>query len=100
VIRARLVAATVDLSNPMSQMTRTRPISFLASAAVVALGPVLATGCGGGRAATAARPKTSSGASAAVGVAKSGLGSIPVDSTGAGNQISARPVTAGGSYGY
>jgi hypothetical protein len=81
-------------------MTRSRPISFLATGAVIPLGPVLATGCGGGgSAATAARPKTSNRASAAVGVAKSGLGSILVDSTGAGHQISARPVTAGGGYG-
>src|SRR5437763_8396140 len=63
-------------------MTRSRPISFLASAAVIALVAVLATGCGGGSVATAARPKTSSGASATVSVANGSLGSILVDSTG------------------
>jgi predicted lipoprotein with Yx(FWY)xxD motif len=63
-------------------MTRSRPISFLASAAVIALVAVVVTGCGGGSAATAARPKTSSGAWATVGVANSSLGSILVDSTG------------------
>lgn len=62
-------------------MTGSRPISFLASAAVISLVAVIVTGCGSG-AATAATPKTSSGASATVGVAKSGLRSIRVESTG------------------
>jgi predicted lipoprotein with Yx(FWY)xxD motif len=65
-------------------MTRSRPITFLASAAVVPLVALAVAACGGGGgAATAASPpKTSSGASATVGVASSSLGSILVDSTG------------------
>src|SRR3979411_1466240 len=62
-------------------MTRSRPITFLATAAVIPLIALAVAACGGG-AATAATPKTSSGASATVGVANSGLGSILVDSTG------------------
>jgi len=64
-------------------MTRSKPITFLASAAVIPIAALAIAACGGGRnAATAATPKTSSGASATVGVANSGLGSILVDSTG------------------
>jgi len=63
-------------------MTRTRPTTFLASAALIPLVALAVAACGGGGAATAATPKTSSGAPATVGVAKSGLGSILVDSTG------------------
>ena len=63
-------------------MTRSRPISFLASVAVIPLVALAVAACGGGGAATAATPKTSSGASATVGVANSGLGSILFDSTG------------------
>ena len=64
-------------------MTRSKPITFLASAAVIPIAAVAIAACGGGgNAATAATPKTSSGASATVGVANSGLGSILVDSTG------------------
>lgn len=64
-------------------MTRNRPITFLASAAVIPIAALAVAACGGGgNAATAATPKTSSGASATVGVANSGLGSILVDSTG------------------
>ena len=64
-------------------MTRNRPITFLASAAVIPIAALAIAACGGGgNAATAATPKTSSGASATVGVANSGLGSILVDSTG------------------
>jgi predicted lipoprotein with Yx(FWY)xxD motif len=63
-------------------MTRSRPINFLASAAVIPLVAVAVAACGGGGAATAAPPKTSTGASATVGVANSSLGSILVDSTG------------------
>ena len=64
-------------------MTRNRPITFLASAAVIPIAALTIAACGGGgNAATAATPKTSSGASATVGVANSGLGSILVDSTG------------------
>ena len=64
-------------------MTRSKPITFLASAAVIPIAALAIAACGGGgNAATAATPKTSSGASATVGVANSGLGSILVDSTG------------------
>ncbi len=63
-------------------MTRSRPVTFLASAAVIPLVALTVAACGGGGAATAATPKTSTGASATVGVANSSLGSILVDSTG------------------
>jgi len=64
-------------------VTRSKPITFLASAAVIPIAALAIAACGGGgNAATAATPKTSSGASATVGVANSGLGSILVDSTG------------------
>jgi predicted lipoprotein with Yx(FWY)xxD motif len=63
-------------------MTRSRPISFLASAAVIPLVALAVAACGGGGAATASPPKTSTGASATLGVASSSLGSILVNSTG------------------
>jgi predicted lipoprotein with Yx(FWY)xxD motif len=63
-------------------MTRSRPITFLASAAVIPLVALTVAACGGGGAATASPPKTSTGAAATVGVANSSLGSILVDSTG------------------
>ena len=64
-------------------MTRSRPIIFLAGAAVIPLVALSVAACGsGGSAATAATPKTSSGASATVDVSKSRLGSILVNSTG------------------
>jgi predicted lipoprotein with Yx(FWY)xxD motif len=63
-------------------MTRHRLIAFLASAAVIPLVALSVAACGGGGAATAATPKTSSGASATVGVASTSLGSILVNSTG------------------
>lgn len=64
-------------------MTRRTPITFLASAAVIPLVALTVAACGGGGAATAATtPKTSSGASATVGVASSSLGSILVNSNG------------------
>jgi predicted lipoprotein with Yx(FWY)xxD motif len=63
-------------------MTRRRPITFLAGAAVIPLVALAVAACGGGGAATASPPKTSSGTSATVGAAKSSLGSILVDSTG------------------
>jgi predicted lipoprotein with Yx(FWY)xxD motif len=62
-------------------MTRSRPITFLASAAVIPLAAMAVAACGGGGA-TASPPKTSTGASATVGVANSSLGSILVGSTG------------------
>ncbi len=63
-------------------MTRSRPITFLAGAAVVPLAALAVAACGGGGAATASPPKTSNGAPATVGVASTSLGSILVDSTG------------------
>jgi predicted lipoprotein with Yx(FWY)xxD motif len=63
-------------------MARTRPITFLASAAVIPLVALAVAACGGGGAATASPPKTSTGASATLGVASSSLGSILVNSTG------------------
>jgi predicted lipoprotein with Yx(FWY)xxD motif len=64
-------------------MTRSRPITFLASAAVIPLVTLSVAACGaGGSAATAATSKTPSGASATVGVSKSSLGSILVNSNG------------------
>jgi predicted lipoprotein with Yx(FWY)xxD motif len=62
-------------------MTRTRPITSLASAALIALVALTVAACGGG-AATAAPPKTSTGAAATVGVSNSSLGSILVNSSG------------------
>jgi len=63
-------------------MRRSRPIAFLASAAVIPLTALAVAACGGGGAATASPPKTSTGASATVGVANSSLGSILVNSAG------------------
>ena len=64
-------------------MTRSRPITFLAGAAVIPIAALAVAACGGGGgAATAATPKTSTGASATVGVANTSLGSTLVDSAG------------------
>jgi predicted lipoprotein with Yx(FWY)xxD motif len=64
-------------------MTPSRPITFLASAAVIPLVALAVAACGGGGAATAATtPTTSSGAPATVGVTNSSLGSILVNSQG------------------
>jgi predicted lipoprotein with Yx(FWY)xxD motif len=63
-------------------MTRRRPINFLAGVAVIPLVALAVAACGGGGAATASHPKTSSDASATVGVSKSSLGSILVNSMG------------------
>jgi predicted lipoprotein with Yx(FWY)xxD motif len=64
-------------------MTRSRPITILATAVVIPLTALAVAACGGGGgAATAATPKTSNGASATVGVANSGLGQILVNSGG------------------
>ncbi len=63
-------------------MVRSRPITFLASAAVIPLVVLAVAACGGGGAATAATPTTSSGAPATVGVGNSSLGSILVNSSG------------------
>ena len=63
-------------------MTRSRPFTFLAGAAVIPLVALALAACGGGGAATAAAPKTSSGTAATLGVANSSLGSMLVDSAG------------------
>jgi predicted lipoprotein with Yx(FWY)xxD motif len=63
-------------------VTRSDPFTFLTSAAVIPLVALAIAACGGSGAATARSPKTSSGASATVGVANSSLGTILVDSTG------------------
>lgn len=70
-------------------MTRSRPASFLASAALIPLSALAVSACGGADATpprpastSTPSPKTSSAASATVDVANSGLGSILVDSQG------------------
>jgi len=66
-------------------MTRTRPITFLAAAAVISLTALTLASCGGGgNDATASEtpPKAANGRPATVGVANSGLGKILVDSQG------------------
>jgi predicted lipoprotein with Yx(FWY)xxD motif len=63
-------------------MTLSRPLTFLASAAVIPLTALAVAACGGSGATNAVTPKTSSGASATVGVANSSLGSILVNSSG------------------
>jgi predicted lipoprotein with Yx(FWY)xxD motif len=69
-------------------MPRSRPITFLASAAVIPLTALAVAACGGGGAATAAAPPAGSKTTttptktATVRVAKSRLGRILVDSTG------------------
>ena len=63
-------------------MPRRRPITFLASVAVIPMAALTGAACGGGAAAAASPPKTSTGAAATVGVANTSLGSILVDSTG------------------
>ena len=76
-------------------MTRSRPITFLATAAVIPLAALTVAACGGGGAATAAPAPASSSTTttthtstpaptkaAAVRVAKSALGSILVNSNG------------------
>ena len=66
-------------------MTRSRSITFLATAAVIPLTALALASCGGGsNDATAATtpPKTANGRSATVGLANSGLGKILVDSQG------------------
>ena len=66
-------------------MTRTRSITFLATAAVIALTALALAGCGGGSndaSASKAPPKTANGRPATVGIANSGLGKILVNSQG------------------
>jgi predicted lipoprotein with Yx(FWY)xxD motif len=66
-----------------SPRTTSRSITFLAGAVAIPLVALTITACGGGGyAATAATPKTSSGAPARVAVSKSRLGSILVASNG------------------
>ena len=78
-IRSPPGAATVDAPQPKERhdTQQTHHLPRQRSGDTVAA----VAACGGG-AATAAAPKTSSGASATVGVAKSSLGSILVNSTG------------------
>jgi predicted lipoprotein with Yx(FWY)xxD motif len=66
-------------------MTRSRPISLLAGAAVIPLAALAVAGCGSGDGdptASIALPKTAGGRSATVGAATTGLGKILVDSKG------------------
>jgi predicted lipoprotein with Yx(FWY)xxD motif len=67
-------------------MTRSRSITFLATAAVIPLTALALASCGGGgggeATASPTPPKTASGGPATVGVATSGLGKILVDSSG------------------
>jgi predicted lipoprotein with Yx(FWY)xxD motif len=68
-------------------MTRRSPINFLAGAAAVPIVALAVAGCGGGSSgatasASPAPPKTTSGSSATIGVANTGLGKILVDSQG------------------
>jgi predicted lipoprotein with Yx(FWY)xxD motif len=66
-------------------MTRSRSITFLATAAVIPLTALALASCGGGSndaTAATAPPKTANGRPATVGLANSGLGKILVDSQG------------------
>ena len=66
-------------------MTRSRTITFFATAAVIPLTALALASCGGGGGGEARAlepPKTASGGPATVGVATSGLGKILVDSSG------------------
>src|ERR1700751_472117 len=74
-----------------SDMTRSRPVTFLAGAAVIPLVALAVAGCGGGGAAATAAPPPAPSATtttttptktASVRVAKSSLGSILVDAGG------------------
>jgi predicted lipoprotein with Yx(FWY)xxD motif len=65
-------------------MTHSKPITSLAAAVAIPLAALAVAGCGGGRKATASQApaKTASGRAPTVGVAKTGLGKILVDSKG------------------
>src|SRR6188472_717311 len=68
-----------------SDMTRSKPITWLATAAVIPLTALAVAGCGGGgnnSTASSAPPKPASGQSAALGVENSSLGKILADSNG------------------
>jgi predicted lipoprotein with Yx(FWY)xxD motif len=83
VIRSLPVAAIVDLPNRRSDMTRSRPITFLTSAAVIPLVALTVAACGGGGgAATAAPLPKTNGHVATVGVGKTSLGTILIGSQG------------------
>jgi predicted lipoprotein with Yx(FWY)xxD motif len=63
-------------------MTRSRPITFLVSAAVIPLVALTVAACGGGGAATAAPLPKTNGHVPTVGVGKTSLGTILIDSQG------------------
>jgi predicted lipoprotein with Yx(FWY)xxD motif len=70
-------------------MTRSRPMRFLAGAAVIPLAALVVAGCGSSASSSTSSssastppPKTTSGASATVGVASTGLGKTLVDAQG------------------
>ena len=66
-------------------MTRSKPITWLATAAVIPLTALAVAGCGGGgnnSTASSTPPKTASGQSAALGIENSSLGKILADSNG------------------
>ena len=66
-------------------MTRTRTITFLASATALVLASLAVAGCGssgGSKANSPAPPKTANGQAATVGVANENVGKILVDSQG------------------
>jgi predicted lipoprotein with Yx(FWY)xxD motif len=63
-------------------MTRSRTISFLATAAVIPVAAASVAGCGGGGATAATPAKPASRVSATVAVANTSLGSILVNSQG------------------
>jgi predicted lipoprotein with Yx(FWY)xxD motif len=66
-------------------MTRSKPITWLATAAVIPLTALAVAGCGGGgnnSSASSTPPKTASGQSAALGVENSSLGKILDNSHG------------------
>jgi predicted lipoprotein with Yx(FWY)xxD motif len=66
-------------------MTRSKPITWLATAAVIPLTALAVAGCGGGgnnSSASSTPPKTASGQSVALGVGNSSLGKILDDSNG------------------
>jgi len=66
-------------------MTRSKPITWLATAAVIPLTALAVAGCGGGgkdSSASSTPPKTASGQSVALGVENSSLGKILANSRG------------------
>ena len=64
-------------------MAHSRPLTFLTSAAVIPLTALAVAACGGGSTATAAAPlPATNGHAATVGVGKTGLGTILINSGG------------------